>query len=975
MHSSPARLLCIERLKETSNSGGSSEHETASGSEDSMDDEGGSTSSSPFLSRSPSPSSPSSSSSERIPLDPERRAQMRRKRQRGESSGMSPNTSLNSRLENLTIVSGSRSGSPLQTAVRRPESDTITRMRDSGITTTTTTTTSVVSSGENVDINDLRLAILGLMRHYIKYGNTSTAVSCAYLLDDDGQEEKIWSCLFACAFEESGSASPWVVLGLLEFHKLWTAQKTTCGECATCVQRHQQQQPMSGGCVRRKAVLIQAVSYIASVPKSTRIFRISGVTMASGATRDLTSEDWCVRLGPSYRFHSSLRSIKVQLPKRDRKAMVCLSRSIIENDSWRSVCMASLLNKWDTIDLFWCCLKFITENQRGFGWAKCYVDACIKAAYMARGCAAEASMGESAMRNAMISCALNLCSGSFPHRYKRATKYPPEELGLREVVTIQRVVTDDSANIICAQLEKRKSPVNGGIRGAYMKLLTDHIEPPSLNSSGSWNAPLQGRQRFPIAPNSTRLVPISPAGGGNGPKQIVSRYAPPSENGPPGQGSPLAFSSSPSSGATASIYLDSIMKQKQDMGNVDGADELLNSHEIIHIFDKEVVPDIRSFSASQPRPLLPFAEPLFERYILTRLLQFRRCGSAGARQRNPYQSGTQRDDDDDEEDVDGMQQHSPQPAAAVERESSISDSDTTIISIPSSLGTPVPSAPYNLDLELARGMNSIKGFLDEGKVYLHGIELVGDQRGSFLSHHHPEGRVPYYPCGGVDSITSFSIHEGSTIPEDVLVQVSDGILVNIIFRIAVGLRVSLVDGDIKVSSNPPHRVYSLNEFAVATGGTAPEVVAAANSGGYQPNDISELIFKMIDIGKRNPLSSSRRKDHENIKESLSHEAYESIQKLPDNNLKTIFLSIASRNADQAGRRITTNNNPFISGAVMTEISKWLQLLVTGGAHVDGVNNKNNYEFNMNLNKAKLCDRGKIYSLKQNMISRLSSFLK
>lgn len=294
----------------------------------------------------------------------------------------------------------------------------------------------------NGTLAGLRIAMACLLRQKIKTGDVKEAIGCVRLMEEDGQIESVWGCLFASAFEVCGTASPWSLMGLSRLYEEWneTLENTP----------------------QKRAALARAAWYATTSPKSCSVKMLSRVMVETASpqpiepstphiNRDtaaacLSPEDWNVNMGSSMAFRLELQSIKSRCKEKWlRKTLVCLVRGIIERDAWRVIKMTALLHACREIHLYWTAIMALAQYQRGFAWARRYVVSCYELAMRSSAWSPDPALGDASMRNAMISCATTLCGARFASRYVLANRTTEERLDMAEAEVAKRHFPDKTA--------------------------------------------------------------------------------------------------------------------------------------------------------------------------------------------------------------------------------------------------------------------------------------------------------------------------------------------------------------------------------------------------------------------------------------------------------------------------------------------------------------------------------------------------
>ncbi len=238
-------------------------------------------------------------------------------------------------------------------------------MDDQIVHGTTTTTGFCTRRGQS------RQLIVSWFEKAICRGLIKEALYCAAELDLSGWSSLLWERLFWVGWAHIGLSNPMVPMALFDLYGRWIS-------AIKQQQRRRQEDPpqleKSAECIKARCVLMLVVNWLAQERKNQLILHCSASCIME-STGCLSDSDWEAKLGTSRRLKVALAPVRLDACPAEAKAVVCLCRSMVENNEHRAVCMVNLLHIWGKSHLVWTAADKLCDVNafQLFGWAKAFI--------------------------------------------------------------------------------------------------------------------------------------------------------------------------------------------------------------------------------------------------------------------------------------------------------------------------------------------------------------------------------------------------------------------------------------------------------------------------------------------------------------------------------------------------------------------------------------------------------------------------
>lgn len=212
--------------------------------------------------------------------------------------------------------------------------------------------------------------IISWLEKSICRGAILEALYCAAEIDLSGWSLLLWERLIWIGWAHIGLANPLVPMALLDLHQRWLESLEEAGQCPL---------ERSYECEKAKCIVLLTVSWLAKEKKNQLVLHCSAATIME-TTGCLTDDDWLQSLGTNTALKTELKPVRLQNHPAESKAIVCLCRSMIENDEDRAVRMVNLLHIWKKSELVWFAAERLCEvdSYQMFAWAKDFVQSYKK---------------------------------------------------------------------------------------------------------------------------------------------------------------------------------------------------------------------------------------------------------------------------------------------------------------------------------------------------------------------------------------------------------------------------------------------------------------------------------------------------------------------------------------------------------------------------------------------------------------------
>lgn len=207
--------------------------------------------------------------------------------------------------------------------------------------------------------------IVSWLEKSICRGQARDALYCAAELDLSGWSMLFWERIFWIGWAHIGLANPLVPMALLDLHKRWLEALEQAESCPT---------ESSFECLKARCIVMLTVNWLVNERKNQLILHCSSACILE-TTGCLSDDDWHQKLGTSRRLKAALGPIRLRSCAAEEKAMVCLCRSMVENNEDRTVRMVNLLHVWGKSELVWMAAEKLCDVNTSdmFAWAKEFV--------------------------------------------------------------------------------------------------------------------------------------------------------------------------------------------------------------------------------------------------------------------------------------------------------------------------------------------------------------------------------------------------------------------------------------------------------------------------------------------------------------------------------------------------------------------------------------------------------------------------
>ncbi len=209
-----------------------------------------------------------------------------------------------------------------------------------------------------------RELILSWLDKSICRGQLQHALYCAAELDLSGWSLFLWKRLFWIGWAHIGLANALVPMSLLDLYERWLDTLKQLGSTPA----------KSAECVKARCIIMLAVNWLTHEKKNQLILHCSTACIFE-TTGCLTDDDWHQKLGTNYKLKISLAALRLKSCAAGSKAIVCLCRSMLENDEDRATRMVNLLYVWGKSRLVWVAMQKLCDvnTQELFGWANTFI--------------------------------------------------------------------------------------------------------------------------------------------------------------------------------------------------------------------------------------------------------------------------------------------------------------------------------------------------------------------------------------------------------------------------------------------------------------------------------------------------------------------------------------------------------------------------------------------------------------------------
>ena len=214
-----------------------------------------------------------------------------------------------------------------------------------------------------------RELILSWLEKSVCRGELKESLYCAAELDLSGWSLFLWKRLFWIGWAHIGLANPLVPTSLFDLYERWLATLKQLGSTPE----------ESAGCVKACCIIMLAVNWLTQEKKNQLILHCSTACILE-TTGCLTDDDWQQKLGTNHKLKISLTGLRLNSCPAENKAIVCLCRSMLENDEDRATRMVNLLYIWGKSKLIWVAMKKLCDVNSGelFGWAEIFINSYQK---------------------------------------------------------------------------------------------------------------------------------------------------------------------------------------------------------------------------------------------------------------------------------------------------------------------------------------------------------------------------------------------------------------------------------------------------------------------------------------------------------------------------------------------------------------------------------------------------------------------
>ena len=214
-----------------------------------------------------------------------------------------------------------------------------------------------------------RELILSWLGKSICRGELRESLYCAAELDLSGWSLFLWKRLFWIGWAHIGLANPLVPMSLLDLYERWLQT----------LKQLDYKPEKSAGCVKARCIIMLAVNWLTQEKKNQLILHCSTACILE-TTGCLTDDDWQQKLGTNHKLKISLTGLRLNSCPAESKAIVCLCRSMLENDEDRATRMVNLLYIWGKSKLIWVAMKKLCDVNAGelFGWAEIFINSYQK---------------------------------------------------------------------------------------------------------------------------------------------------------------------------------------------------------------------------------------------------------------------------------------------------------------------------------------------------------------------------------------------------------------------------------------------------------------------------------------------------------------------------------------------------------------------------------------------------------------------
>ncbi len=209
-----------------------------------------------------------------------------------------------------------------------------------------------------------RELILSWLDKSICRGQLKHAMYCAAELDLSGWSLFLWKRLFWIGWAHIGLANALVPMSLLDLYERWL---DTLKQLGSTLEE-------SAECVKARCIIMLAVNWLTHEKKNQLILHCSTACIFE-TTGCLTDDDWHQKLGTNYKLKISLAALRLKSCAAESKAIVCLCRSMLENDEHRATRMVNLFYVWGKSRLVWIAMQKLCDvnTQELFGWANTFI--------------------------------------------------------------------------------------------------------------------------------------------------------------------------------------------------------------------------------------------------------------------------------------------------------------------------------------------------------------------------------------------------------------------------------------------------------------------------------------------------------------------------------------------------------------------------------------------------------------------------
>jgi len=234
-----------------------------------------------------------------------------------------------------------------------------------------------------------RELIASWLQKAICRGQIKEAFYCAAELDLSGWSLFLWERLFWIGWAHIGLANPLVPMSLYSLYERWVSclqDQEDDDRGNRRVAGEEEEEPLdletarnSASCIKAQCILMLAVNWLTQERKNQLILHCSAATLLE-TTGCLSDADWDQKLGTNRRLKVVLEPVRLQACTSEAKAIVCLCRSMLENDEDRATRMVNLLHIWGQAPLVWVAVQKLCEvnTSNYFSWAASFIESYKK---------------------------------------------------------------------------------------------------------------------------------------------------------------------------------------------------------------------------------------------------------------------------------------------------------------------------------------------------------------------------------------------------------------------------------------------------------------------------------------------------------------------------------------------------------------------------------------------------------------------